>query len=419
MGIVNVTPDSFSDGGMFFEIEAAKERALKLVAEGARIIDVGGESTRPGSDEVSIEEELRRTIPVVKALSEEGIAVSIDTRHVEVARAAVAAGAAIINDISGFSDPAMQSLAGESEVGLVVMHMQGTPKNMQHKPQYHDVVVEVYDYLKKRVSELEEKGIDSSRIIIDLGFGFGKTFEHNQKLYRSLFEETGRMPQLLGISRKRFLRELSGFDYNTELDLVTADMSAAPTLSNPALILRVHNVEQTAQALKVLESETMHRCFLGLGSNTGDRCAHLHQAIDRIEALPQTKVLNSSEVVETEPAYEHNQETFYNAVIEVQTALPLWAFAHLMQTLEKEIGRVKTHENGPRVIDIDVLAFFEGERMRLSSTSTLALPHPRIGERDFVLTPLERMGVDPEDWGIVLEDKRLGRIIATHGTLCR
>lgn len=417
MGIVNVTPDSFSDGGMFFELEAAKDRAHKLIAEGARIIDVGGESTRPGSDEVSIEEELRRTIPLVKALSEEGIAVSIDTRHVEVARAALGAGAVIINDISGFSDPAMQILAGESDVGLVVMHMQGTPKNMQHKPHYDDVVSEVYGYLSKRVSELAQKGIDPSRIIIDLGFGFGKTFEHNSKLYRSLFERIGQTPQLLGISRKRFLRELSAFDNNVQLDVVTAHLSAAPTLANSELVLRVHNVEQTAKALKALEPKIQNRCFLALGSNSGDRSAHLCQALEFIERLPQTKILNSSEVYETEPAYEHNQKAFYNAVIEVQTALPLWAFAHLMQSLEKEIGRVKTYENGPRIIDIDLLAFFEGDYMRTSNTPTLILPHPRIGERDFVLRPLMDMGVSPQKWGVKLENERIGKVVSCLGPI--
>jgi dihydropteroate synthase len=188
MGIVNVTPDSFSDGGKYREFDAAVAHAHRLISEGADIIDVGGESTRPGSDEVSINEELERTVMVVEALATAGIVVSIDTRHAQVAQAAVQAGAAIINDVSGFRDPAMVALAAKTQVGLIVMHMLGEPKAMQQDPQYDDVVAEVSAYLLAQAAMLEGAGVASERIAIDPGPGFGKTVAHNLALLRATRE---------------------------------------------------------------------------------------------------------------------------------------------------------------------------------------------------------------------------------------
>lgn len=175
MGILNVTPDSFSDGGSYADVDAAVAAGKKMHEEGALIIDVGGESTRPGSAEVPAEEEMRRVLEVVRRLADEGICVSIDTRHAPVARACVDAGASILNDVSGFRDPAMVDVAVGSEAGLIVMHMQGEPKTMQEAPHYDDVVTDVRDYLVDQARMLEARGVARERISIDFGPGFGKT----------------------------------------------------------------------------------------------------------------------------------------------------------------------------------------------------------------------------------------------------
>ena len=206
MGILNVTPDSFSDGGSYGTHADAVAAAKQMVADGAAIIDVGGESTRPGSAEVSIDEELSRTIDVVRALAQEGICVSIDTRHAAVAQAAVDAGASIINDVSGFRDPAMVDVAASCDCGLVVMHMKGEPRTMQQDTAYTDVVAEVRDYLRNRAAELEERGIARNRICIDPGPGFGKTASQTLEMVRNV-QEFARWgyPVMVAVSRKSYI----------------------------------------------------------------------------------------------------------------------------------------------------------------------------------------------------------------------
>jgi dihydropteroate synthase len=257
MGILNVTPDSFSDGGTHNSLEAAIAHAHRLVEEGADIIDVGGESTRPGSDEVSIEEELARVLPAVKQLAEEGIPISIDTRHAKVAAACVTAGAAIVNDVSGFRDPAMVEVAAapDCSAGLVIMHMLGEPKTMQSaEPQYDNVVLEVSTYLLNRARELETAGISRDRICIDPGPGFGKTVEHNLELLRATHEMSilG-YPLMAAYSRKTFLGKLTGVEEPSEriASSVTVAVFAA---TQGAHILRVHDVAPTVEALTVLRN---------------------------------------------------------------------------------------------------------------------------------------------------------------------
>ena len=204
MGIVNVTPDSFSDGGKWLDPERAIEHALRLEAEGAAILDVGGESTRPGAEPVDAEEELRRVLPVVEALAERAAApISIDTSKAAVARAAIDAGAEIVNDVTGLEgDPEMPAVVADAGVGVCVMHMRGTPRTMQANPEYDDVVSEVKGYLAERVERLAEAGVDRERICLDPGIGFGKTTAHNLELLRRVEElhELGR-PVLVGHSR--------------------------------------------------------------------------------------------------------------------------------------------------------------------------------------------------------------------------
>ena len=255
MGIVNVTPDSFSDGGAHFDAGAAIAHGLALAAEGADILDVGGESTRPGAQAVSVEEELRRTIPVVEALSRQlAIPVGIDTSKPEVMRAAVAAGAGMINDVFALRRDGALDAAAALGVPVVLMHMQGEPRGMQANPEYDDVVGEVHRFLAERVFAAEMAGIPRKRIVVDPGFGFGKTREHNLQLLAQLqrFTELG-VPVLAGLSRKKTIGELTGRDDPRDRvhGSVAAHLVAA---QRGAMLLRVHDVAATVDALKVWQA---------------------------------------------------------------------------------------------------------------------------------------------------------------------
>lgn len=262
MGIVNATPDSFSDGGSYADAEAAVEAGRAMVASGAAIVDVGGESTRPGSASPSVADEVARTQGVVAALAREGVCVSIDTRHAEVALAALAAGASIVNDVSGFADPAMVEAAVGSDAGLVVMHMRGEPGTMQDAPHYDDVVAEVGGYLAAQASALIDAGVAPERIALDPGIGFGKTTAHNLELLRRLGELTGLgFPVLVGASRKRFVGEITGVTTPRER-LAGSVAVAVDAVERGAMIVRVHDVAETVQALRMLAAisrETVER----------------------------------------------------------------------------------------------------------------------------------------------------------------
>ena len=252
MGILNVTPDSFSDGGQHLDFESALAHGLQMVEDGAAIIDVGGESTRPGSIGVSEEEELARTIPVVRELSARtNVIISIDTMKAEVARQAIEAGACIINDVSALTcDPEMAGVAAESGAGVILMHMLGSPRTMQDDPVYDDVVVDVQDYLLSRIAELIENGLKKESLAIDPGIGFGKTLEHNIQLLADLEKQVALgLPVVVGLSRKRFLGMLTGCEVNKRL----ASSLAALTFCvlNGAHVMRVHDVKESHEAMKV------------------------------------------------------------------------------------------------------------------------------------------------------------------------
>jgi dihydropteroate synthase len=253
MGIVNVTPDSFSDGGEFLEAEAAIAHGRHLASEGAEILDVGGESTRPGAAEVSAEEELRRVLPVIEALAGEGLRVSVDTSKAAVAERALEAGAEIVNDITALGDPAMASVCAASGCGLVLMLMKGTPRTMQENPVYEDVTREVRDFLAERLARAAEAGVAEERVWIDPGIGFGKTTDHNLELIERLGElrELGR-PVVLGASRKSFLGRLTGRDVDERLGGSLA--AAVLGVARGADVLRVHDVRETREALVVAEA---------------------------------------------------------------------------------------------------------------------------------------------------------------------
>ena len=247
---MNVTPNSFSDGGRFLDASHAIAHGLKLVAEGADLVDVGGESTRPGAEAVPAEEELRRVIPVVAALAREGVAVSVDTMKPEVMRAAIDAGCAVVNDVNAFRAPGAIEAVARGGVGVVAMHMQGPPATMQQAPHYDDVVAEVASYLHERARALEAGGVARDDIVLDPGFGFGKTLEHNLALFRALpaLAALG-YPLLAGASRKRMIGEITG----RPLAERAAGSVAAALLAvqNGASLVRVHDVRETVDALRV------------------------------------------------------------------------------------------------------------------------------------------------------------------------
>jgi dihydropteroate synthase len=252
MGIVNVTPDSFSDGGEYFEGAAAVAHGRELVAEGAGIVDVGGESTRPGSDPVPLEEELRRVLPVVAALAADGAFVSIDTRKAEVARRALAAGAAMVNDVTALrGDADMAGVVADAGVPVCLMHMLGEPKTMQDDPRYDDVVAEVAAFLAGRVAAAVEAGIDERLVCIDPGIGFGKTVAHNLALLHAVptLCEIG-PPVLVGPSRKRFIGTITGRD--DPHDRLGGSLAAVlGAFAGGASLFRVHDVGPTVDALRV------------------------------------------------------------------------------------------------------------------------------------------------------------------------
>lgn len=390
MGILNVTPDSFSDGGAYANADEAVKAALRMVEEGAAIIDVGGESTRSGAEPVDPDEERARVLDVVRELAAQGVCVSIDTRHASVARACIDAGAVIVNDVTGFSDPDMVKVAVESDVGLVVMHMKGDPATMQDDPVYDDVVAEVRDYLAARAADLEMAGVAHDRICVDPGPGFGKTPKQTIELVRNLHEmrHVG-YPVMAALSRKSYI----GYAYHIDDPVQRDDASAAEALMACELgasIVRTHNVTKTVEVLKDLRPYVL----LGLGSNVAlvaepgeereAKIAQINHAVGGLCVLPDSQLVDMSSFYESEPAYYEDQDAFVNAVVLMRSGLPPRELLKYVHTIENQLGRVREIENGPRTIDVDILDY----QMYDFSTDELTLPHPRVCERDFVVKPL-------------------------------
>ena len=263
MGIVNVTPDSFSDGGEFYDTDVAIAQGEKLAADGADIIDVGGESTRPFSDPVSIEEEIRRVVPVIEALAQRvSIPISIDTTKAEVARQALEVGASIINDVAALRfDPGLAALAVEFDTPLILMHMLGEPKSMQVAPHYDNLVEEIRSFLEDAVARAEKLGVPRSKIIVDPGIGFGKTVTHNLLLLKHVQAFTSLdLPVLIGASRKAFIRKLlkQAHEEDIQPDLPIVEIGTQAAVASAVLsgahIVRVHNVANTVATVKILDA---------------------------------------------------------------------------------------------------------------------------------------------------------------------
>lgn len=392
MGILNVTPDSFSDGGSYADVDEALEAARAMVEQGALIIDVGGESTRPGADPVSLDEELARTIDVVERLASEGICVSIDTRHARVAQAAVEAGASIINDVTGFRDPEMVAVAQGCDAGLVVMHMGGDdPRTMQDKASYEDVVSEVVDCLKIRASELEDAGIAHARICLDPGPGFGKTAKQTLELMRN-FHLIARLgyPSMVAVSRKSYIGAAYGIDEPRARDDASA-AEAVMACELGASVVRTHNVALTARSI---EENMRPYVFIGMGCNVAlvadegeeleGKKAMLGQAVSDMCMLPDSQIIDISDYYESEPAYYEDQDTFVNAVVLMRTGLPPQELLGYLQAIENSLGRVREIANGPRTCDLDILDY----QGYVCDHEILTLPHPLMLERDFVVRPL-------------------------------
>ena len=392
MGILNLTPDSFSDGGSYPTPEDAIARGLQMVEEGALIIDVGGESARPGATPVTEEEECARVLDVVKALASKGICVSIDTRHAPVARAALEAGASIINDVSGFRDPAMVDLAASCDAGLVVMHMGGDdPRTMQNEPVYEDVVAEVRDYLKAQADNLIAHGVARERICLDPGPGFGKTAKQTIELMRN-FHEFNRLgfPTMVAVSRKSYIGEAYHIEDPKERDSASA-AEALMACELGASVIRTHNVALTAQAL---EENLRPYVLIGMGCNVAlvadegeereGKIAMINKAIGDMCMLPDTQIIDISSYYESEPAYFEDQDLFVNTVVLMRTGLPPQELLTYLQAIENSLGRVRTQKNGPRTCDLDILDY----QGYVSDLEVLTLPHPLLLERDFVVKPL-------------------------------
>jgi dihydropteroate synthase len=258
MGVLNITPDSFSDGGQLFnaagvDLDAVRGQAHAMVAAGAAVLDIGGESSRPGAVAVSPAEEQRRVLPVLEALADLDVVLSVDTYHAATVRAAIDAGAGMINDITGGSDPAVVAAVADSGVAYDLMHMQGSPQTMQQDPSYKNVVAEIAGYLALRVHECEQAGISVNRLIVDPGFGFGKSLQHNLDLLRQLPElRVGNSPILVGLSRKSMIGTITGQPVEKRLagSLATVLLAA----QNGANLIRVHDVEESADVLAVFEA---------------------------------------------------------------------------------------------------------------------------------------------------------------------
>lgn len=258
MGVLNVTPDSFSDGGQFVDTATAVARARTMVAEGAHIIDVGGESTRPGASPVSAEQEIARVVPVVEALARElDVCISVDTSKPQVITAAVRAGASLVNDVRALQEPGALEAAAETDAWICLMHMQGQPRTMQANPRYNAVLTDVRDFLLERVRVCVDAGIERERLILDPGFGFGKTLENNLDLLANLgvLQATG-LPVLVGVSRKSMIGTITGRDAGERVHGSVA--AAVIAAMQGAAIVRVHDVAATADGLKICEAVMAH-----------------------------------------------------------------------------------------------------------------------------------------------------------------
>ena len=452
MGILNVTPDSFSDGGENLDVEAAIKRGLQMLDEGADIIDVGGESTRPGATPVDPEEEAERIVSVVRALIDAGAIVSVDTRHAEVAKTCLRLGVSIINDVSGFTDPQMVAAVAESDCGCIIMCDNEFRGNESRKsvvlessnprrrapeprqlppvrrrftlPEEAPVMRAIMGFLGDQARKLQRSGVAHDRICIDPGPGFNKTTDEDVVIQRAM-RKLDSMGYVLmqAISRKRFVGATTGVAEAAERDAATIGMTIA-AIEAGARVLRVHNVAQVAQAINgywAVARKDPRQGFISIGSNVGDRMGYLAAACKAINAIPLTCVVAVSQAYETEPAYGIATPVA-NAVVEIKTELHPLVLMDFLLDVEDQNDRVRSAETagfGPRTIDCD-LVWIEDEQ---HAGPKLTLPHPRMGERDYVLVPMEDLMHDPVRFfshagvDVLQPEDRVGHVLSELGVI--
>ncbi len=399
MGILNVTPDSFSDGGRHFDPEAAAARARAMVAEGAAIVDVGGESTRPGHLPVSQDEELRRVVPALEALADLDAPISIDTSKAAVAREAARLGACVINDVWGLQrDPGMADAVAETGSAVVAMH------NRESADAAIDILDDVDRFFERSLNLAAGAGVPFGRILLDPGVGFGKTRRQNHSCIWNLdrFRRFG-APILVGLSRKSFI----GGIIDAEVDRRLPGTLAADTIAlmRGASVLRVHDVAENRAALAVFAAlkgaaapsssldranDGRARIVLALGGNVGDKALSLRRALGAIASEPEIELTRVSRFYRTPPWGKTDQDWFVNACALGLTRLAPEALLDRMKALEVGLGRVSAERWGPRVIDIDLIAYGD----IALKTERLTLPHPELLNRAFVLVPLAEIAPD-------------------------
>ena len=451
MGILNVTPDSFSDGGENTDPAAAVERALQMLDEGADIIDVGGESTRPGAKPVTPEEEAHRIVPVIRGILAKAptAIISVDTRHAAVAKICARLGVSILNDVTGFTDPAMVQVAAESDCGCIVMHWNKLggpvtrrmvqldserPARMRRPvptstrrftlPEAAPVMREIMGFLGAQARVLMRAGVSHDRICIDPGPGFDKTYDQDVVIQRATRKLVSMgYPVLNAVSRKRFVGAVSGVQDAPERDFATTGIALAAVESG-ARVLRVHDVAGVCQALDTYWAVTKadpRQGFVSIGSNVGDRLENLSRAVRLINEIPMTCVVQASHAYETQPAYGI-ETNVVNAVVEIRTELAPIVLIDRLLDIETQLKRVRDPRlagHGPRTIDCD-LCFVEDEE---HAGPKLTLPHPHLGERDYVLVPMEDLMHDPVRYlmhagvPVYAPEDRVGHVVAEVGEL--
>jgi dihydropteroate synthase len=415
MGILNVTPDSFSDGGRHIDPSVAVARARAMVAEGAAIIDVGGESTRPGHSPVSQDEELQRVVPVLHALADLNAPISIDTGKAAVAREAARLGACVINDIWGLQrDSSMADAVAETGSAIVVMH------NRKQADPAIDILDDVERFFERSLNIAAGAGVALGRILLDPGVGFGKTRQQNHACIWNLdrFRRFG-APILVGLSRKSFI----GGIIDAEVDRRLPGTLAADTIAliRGASVLRVHDVAENRAALAVFtalkaaaaplsapesKDDGKARVVLALGGNVGDKVASLRRALRAITGEPGIELTAVSRLYRTAPWGKTDQDWFVNACALGRTSLAPKALLERVKALEVELGREPAERWGPRVIDIDLIAY---DDITLK-TERLTLPHSELFNRAFVLVPLAEIAPD-----LVIAGVRVGEAAARLG----
>lgn len=395
MGILNVTPDSFSDGGEYLSLDTAVRHALEMERMGADIIDVGGESTRPGHRPVAKEEEISRTIPVIRELfGKLRVPISIDTSKADVARAALEAGASLVNDVWGLKrDPAIATLAAEKSVPVCLMHN-------REDTNYGDLMDDILSQLKDSVRNALLAGIEAERIILDPGIGFGKTPEQNIELMGALerMSETG-FPWLLGTSRKSLIGKNLELPISQRLEATIATNVLG--IRAGADFIRVHDVLENTRAARMTDlimrsskqkrvaGEVKNIVHIAIGSNLGDRLKNLREATAAVSKIRGTELLALSGIYETEPMGPVKQGKFLNGALKISSSLEPEDLLRELNGIEQSLGRERNIKWGPRTIDLDIL-FYNDIIMKGEG---LTIPHPRLQDRLFVLRPL--MDIDP------------------------